>query len=554
MIKFNSIFWFRKDLRLHDNPGLWHSVKDSENVICLYIYQDETVKQAWPIGSAQKWWLHHSLASLSKSINENANGIDATEMKLLIKNGDPIPILKSIFKGDHVKSLYFNKVYEPHYVKQDKLITEMLEGMGVTVRSFNASLLLEPDVIRNKTGGYFKVFTPYWRTCLEYLFHLQRGSQPRKLYDRPCFNVKHISKLIASIEHVIKSDSLSHLSLLPTHPDWAGGLRDTWKPGELRALERLRDFLSDGIKNYDSNRDNPHLTTGTSRLSPHLALGEIGPWQIWHAIFPSRNFDLKGSQGKEKYLAECGWREFSYYLLHHFPEFPSKNFRTEFDRFQWSPSQNEPFLKAWKSGLTGYPIVDAGMKQLWHEGYMHNRVRMITASFLTKDLLIDWRVGAAWFWDTLVDADLANNSSGWQWVAGTGADASPYFRIFNPTLQGEKFDAEGLYVKKWIPALAKVPLKYIHQPWKCPRVILDKCGIELVKDYPMPIVDHEKCRLRALQYYANLKIGAKSVLKSHEDDDLVDDVKHSGNGKSTRSQTNKIDSSIIHSKKNKRKS
>jgi deoxyribodipyrimidine photo-lyase len=297
--------------------------------------------------------------------------------------------------------------------------------------------------------------------------------------------------------------SVDDLRLRPTKPDWAKEMATLWTPGEAGARMQLGRFLEGAVKGYGDNRNRPDRIS-TSRLSPHLRFGEIGPRQIWHATraaFESGHASAK-AYDVEKFLTEIGWREFSYHLLHQFPELANSNFQPKFDAFPWLDDAKA--LNAWQRGLTGYPIVDAGMRELWRTGWMHNRVRMIVGSFLVKHLLIDWRRGEDWFWDTLVDADPASNAASWQWVAGSGADAAPYFRIFAPVLQGEKFDPNGDYVRKYVPELAKLPKQHIHKPWAAPHPVLASAGITLGRDYPHPIVNHEDARKRALAAFKSI--------------------------------------------------
>lgn len=351
------------------------------------------------------------------------------------------------------------------------------------MQTFNASLLFEPWEIENKSGKPYQVFTPFWKMCMS-------KGVPGELLPPP--------KDLPAPEEWPESLSTDELSLLP-EIDWDKGIRETWTPGENGAQDRLRQFVSHGIEDYARGRDEPALET-TSRLSPHLHFGEIGPRQIWHAI---QHAGLGREQAADKFLSELGWREFSHHLLHHFPGTSEHALREEFRSFPWE--HDDALFKAWQRGRTGYPFVDAGMRELWHTGWMHNRARMIVASFLTKDLLLPWQEGARWFWDTLVDADLANNTQGWQWTAGCGADAAPYFRIFNPVSQGEKFDAQGEYVRRWAPELAKLPDKYVHRPWDAPEEVLDEAEVVLGETYPKRIVDHSEARIRALDAYETVK-------------------------------------------------
>lgn len=462
----NAIMWFRQDLRLCDNPA-FAEVCQHNRIIPLYILDESTV----PLVGAQRWWLHHSLTSLDK-------GLKKFGLSLCLRRGKALDVLKQLVRDYQVETVYWNRCYEPVAIQRDTSIKKTLQTLGVRIVSTNGSLLHEPWQITNTMGHFFKVFTPYWRACLKQI------SIPQE-------------SVISQVPQALKinSESLDSWKLLPVKPNWAAAFGDYWQPGEEGAQLKLAAFMDPNLKGYSDSRDVPAKNT-TSKLSPHLHFGEISPWQIWRAIEMvklDKDVDLKSV---ERFLSELGWREFSYHLLYHVPTLPQTNFKSDFDTFPWQ--DDVIFLKRWQEGKTGYPIVDAGMRELWHTGYMHNRVRMIVASFLTKDLLIDWRQGASWFLDTLVDADLANNSASWQWVAGCGADAAPYFRIFNPILQGEKFDPHGDYVKQWVPELKDVPAQWVHKPWMAPQ---DKLGLCLGKDYPEPIVDHLEARKKALLYY-----------------------------------------------------
>lgn len=464
------IVWFRQDLRLSDNPALYHAAATNKSVIPVYIFEEDESHQ-WQIGGAQRWWLHESLTSLAKDLQ-------TYNLNLILKRGNPQQIIKDLIQQTNAKGVYWNRCYEPYAINRDKILKQDLKDQGIEVESFNSALLFEPWSIITKQSAAFKVFTPFWKACL---------AAPEPLAPYP-----KIQKAQA-FQGVITSELLEDWSLQPTHPNWAAGLKQTWQPGEHQAHKILDRFLSENLKGYHTQRDYPGQE-GTSRLSPYLHFGEISPRQIWHAF--------KGFADIARFRAELGWREFSYHLLYHFPELPSQPFQAKFSKFSWSYDLKA--LKAWQQGKTGYPIVDAGMRQLWKTGWMHNRVRMITASFLTKHLMIHWREGSKWFWDTLVDADLASNSASWQWVAGSGADAAPFFRIFNPILQGEKFDPHGDYVRRWVPELKSLPDAYIHKPWQAPEAMLKSAGVEIGLNYPQPIVDHTVARNHALEAYKSL--------------------------------------------------
>ncbi len=474
------LFWFRQDLRLSDNPGLLAALEAGPVVPC-YILDDETAGR-WAMGGASRWWLHHSLAALDKALRSKGS-------RLVLRRGPAAAEIDRLIDETGAAGVFWNRCYEPAAIARDTAIKKALKARGVEAHSRNAALLFEPTEIRNKSGEPFKVFTPFWRAC-------RAAGDPPKPVAEP--------KSIAAPAQWPNSDSLDDWGLLPTKPDWAGGLRETWFPGEAGALGRLEDFIDEAMADYAGGRDMPGLAA-TSRLSPHLHFGEIGPRKIWHAVRFSLAASRAGGLAKsgEKFLAELGWREFCHSLLFHNPQMPERNLRGEFERFPWRRSRVN--VEAWQRGLTGYPIVDAGMRQLWQTGWMHNRVRMVAASFLIKHLLIDWRIGQDWFWDTLVDADLANNSAGWQWVAGSGADAAPYFRIFNPVLQGEKFDPSGAYVRRYVPELAGLPDRFLHRPWEADQDVLAKAGVELGNTYPNRVVEHDHARQRALGAFASLK-------------------------------------------------
>ena len=438
----------------------------------------------WPPGAASRWWLHHSLAQLEASLQK-------LDLRLIVRPaGDSLATLRALVRETDAAAVYWNRRWEPASMARDTHVKQALRADGLEVRSFNAALLREPTALRTQTGDSYKVFTPYWKACL------RLGDPPRPL---------PVPALHAPAAWP-KSDSLDSLDLLPKL-DWAVGFGAVWKPGEIGAHANLERFLEAALPAYPEARDIPAVA-GTSLLSPHLHFGEISPRQIWHALHDRLNVDPRGgaTRGGEKFLAEVGWREFAHQLLYFFPHTPAAPLHAQFARFPWRKAPAA--LKAWQRGRTGYPFVDAGMRELWATGYMHNRVRMIVGSFLVKDLLLPWQQGAAWFWDTLVDADLANNTLGWQWVAGCGADASPYFRIFNPVTQGKKFDANGDYIRRWVPELAKLSDKWIHEPWLAPAEELARAGLTLGKDYPRPIVDHAEARDRALEALATMKRGA----------------------------------------------
>jgi deoxyribodipyrimidine photo-lyase len=468
------IVCFRQDLRLSDNPALIHAVKSKRPVVCLYVHDDETPKD-WRSGSASRWWLHKSLESPSAELKRKGG-------TLVLRKGNADAILKKLATDSKAEAICWNRCYEPFAIARDKKLKSDLAEDGIEVQSFNSALLFEPWELKTKAGGPFRVFTPFWRAA-------QELPPP----EAPC----PVPREIEFYKHRLTSDALSDWKLLPTKPDWAGGLRDAWMPGEEGARVRLSRFVQ-SIGNYSEGRDRPDRDD-TSRLSPHLHWGEISPRQVWHAV----NSHAAEHGSGDGFLSEIGWREFSYHLLFSNPRLPERPLREEFSNFPWHDSEKN--FHAWTKGKTGIPIVDAGMRQLWQTGWMHNRVRMIAASFLIKHLMIDWRRGAKWFWDTLVDADLANNSASWQWVAGCGADAAPFFRIFNPVLQGEKFDASGDYVRRFVPELAKMPGSHIHKPWAAGKDTLSNAGVTLGENYPHPVVDLAQGRERAISAFKSLR-------------------------------------------------
>lgn len=456
-----AIMWFRQDLRLSDNPALHFASLSQRPLIFLYIFDD--TKRPWALGGASRWWLHQSLKALDGSLKSYG-------AKLILKKGDPCSILKELVKNERVEQIYFNRCYEPYQLKLDQKI----EKEWPEVYSFNSALLREPWEYHTQSGQPFKVFTPFWKAC--------QKLPVRDLFLKP-------TELCAYKK--VSGLKLSELKLLPSIK-WYKTIEKEWVAGEEEAHKKLEAFLPK-IKDYQELRNRPDLDY-TSHLSPHLHFGEISPVEIWQRLHKNKDGLF--------FLSELAWREFSYHLLYYFPDLPDLAFKEKFNQFPWV---RRNFLKKWQQGQTGYPIVDAGMLELWHTGYMHNRVRMITASFLVKNLLVPWQKGEAWFFDTLVDADLANNSASWQWVFGSGADAAPYFRIFNPVLQGQKFDPEGRYVKKWLPALAHLPKKYLHCPWDAPQEVLSKARLTLGQDYPLPLVDLGESRQEALLAFKRLK-------------------------------------------------
>ncbi|HEY5777045.1 MAG TPA: deoxyribodipyrimidine photo-lyase [Xanthomonadales bacterium] len=464
----HSLVWFRQDLRIQDNPALAAAASAGLPVIALFIFAPEE-EAPWSPGGASKWWLHHALSSL-------ADELAVFGVPLVIRRGKSQDVLRALADEYHVSSVFWNRRYEPAIVERDTAIKQRLKQQGVHVQSFNGSLLFEPEQIRNQSGKPFRVFTPFWK-------HLR---------SLPVEMPVHVAEdLLIPPVSAAESESLESLGLLPSI-HWDKDFYHHWDPSRKGAETALQTFIFDRVGSYKTGRDLPGVE-GTSKLSPYLHWGQLGPREVWQAVQQTGAADGAGGY---TFLSEIAWREFAYHLLYHFPDTPEQPLNQAYSHFPWQP--DGVYLEAWQSGLTGYPIVDAGMRQLWKTGWMHNRVRMIAASFLVKHLLQPWQAGAAWFWDTLVDADLASNTMGWQWTAGCGADAAPYFRIFNPILQGEKFDPDGVYVSTWVPELKKLPARYIHQPWEAPAAVLQQAGIRLGKDYPKPVIAHQAGRERAL--------------------------------------------------------
>ena len=474
------LVWFRRDLRLGDHPALAAAVADGAPVVPVFIL-DEDAAGDWRRGGASRWWLHHSLAALAHAIAERGG-------RLILRQGDTAKILSGLAAETGAELVHCSRCYEPWAQKLEHRVRDRLARQGVTLTRFGGVLLHDPDRLKTQAGGPFKVYTPFWRALRSNVDVGRCLAPPRTL--------KPASRALAS-------DTLADWRLLPTRPDWAHGLRDAWTPGEAGAHVRLERFIEDALEDYAERRNRPD-EAGTSRLSPHLAFGEISPRYCWLAAqTAAARQGAAYDTGCETFLKELAWREFSAHLLHHTPTLPEQPFREEFAAMPWRRDRNG--LTAWRTGKTGYPIVDAGLRELWTTGWMHNRVRMIVASFLIKDLLLPWQDGEAWFWDTLVDADLANNAASWQWVAGSGADAAPYFRIFNPVTQGKTFDPEGAYVRRWVPEIARLPTALVHAPWTALREALDAAGITLGVTYPRPLVDHGEARVRALAALQTVK-------------------------------------------------
>lgn len=473
-----SVVWFRQDLRIGDQLALAAAAASGRPVLPLYVLDDES-PGAWRIGGAGRWWLHGSLAALSAELAHLGS-------PLLLRRGEAAAEVASVARASGAAEVLLTHHVEPHWRAVEERLRTMLASDGIAMREYPGGMLFVPGSIRNRDGGTPKVFTPFWRACL--------ASEPPPRPIPPPAALRPPPAPLAG-------DALDAWALLPSRPDWAGGLRDHWRPGEAAAQSRLQAFTEQELCRYHTDRNRPE-PSGTSEISPHLHWGELSARQIWHAVWARMEAEPRLVAGGESWLREIGWREFCQHVLTANPAMADEPLQSRFSAFPWAADTRA--LRSWQRGQTGYPIVDAGIRQLWHIGWMHNRVRMITASFLVKHLLIPWQLGEAWFWDTLVDADLGNNAGGWQWVAGCGTDAAPYFRIFNPVLQGEKFDPEGDYVRRWVPELARVPARYIHRPWEAPPLELASAGVRLGFDYPQPVVDHPKARSRALKAFAQL--------------------------------------------------
>ncbi|MHB1301882.1 MAG: cryptochrome/photolyase family protein [Acidiphilium sp.] len=465
-----ALLWLRNDLRLADNPALAAAL-DEGDVVPLYVL-DPAAK--W--GSASLWWLHHSLASLRGDIAARGG-------HLVLRRGDATKIVPALAREIGAVSVHAGRAHEPWMRESDRAVAKALEHLDIPFHRHRSALLLAPERIASQSGAPYRVYTPFSRAAFD-------AANPRPPIAAP-------DRMAGAGR--IDGERLEAWGLLPTKPDWAGDLRETWTPGEAGARARLDEFLENGVESYARERDRPDRP-GTSRLSPHLHWGEIAIDAVWRAVA------AKHGGGRQTYLKELLWREFSGHLLWHNRQLDAEPLRTEFGRFPWRHAPGD--LRSWQRGRTGIPIVDAGMRQLWRTGWMHNRVRMVTASFLVKHLLIPWQEGAAWFWDCLVDADAANNAASWQWVAGCGTDAAPYFRVFNPVLQGRKFDPEGGYVREFVPELAKLPDKFVHNPWEAPEEVLRTAGVVLDKTYPRPIVSLKEGRDRALAAFREIGGGA----------------------------------------------
>jgi len=471
-----AIVWFRRDLRLSDNPALSAALARSAAVVPVYIV-DAEAEGGDPPGESQRLWLHRSLVELDRVLR-------AAGSRLVLRQGPSLQALRDLAGQTGATGVFWNRIFEPAAGKRDANVARGLAEGGWKAESFNGSLLFEPGDVHTSGGGPYRVFTPFWNRC-------RSLPEPSPPLPAP----KTVPGPVSWPQSLPLGDLFSR--------DGKAGVRAEGSPGEKGADSLLVRFLDEALPGYPENRDRPDIA-GTSRLSPHLHFGEISPRQVWHAVSARRMADPAGEveRGAEGFLRQLGWREFAHHLLGHFPRTPDAPLRGEFAAFPWRV--DEEGLSAWQRGKTGYPIVDAGMRELLGTGWMHNRVRMIVASFLVKDLLLPWQEGARWFLDKLVDADLANNSLGWQWVAGCGADASPFFRVFNPVGQGKRYDPQGDYVRRWVPELANLPAKWIHNPWQAPKGVLSPAGIVPGETYPRPLVDHAAARERAISAWKSL--------------------------------------------------
>lgn len=469
-----TLVWFRLDLRLCDNPALLAAVERGGPVVPVFIWAPEE-EAPWPPGTASRWWLGRSLARLDAALRQRGS-------RLILRRGPTLQTLQHLLEESGATAVYWNRRYEPAVIRRDDELETMLRQQGCVTQSFNASLLFEPWEVGTRQGRPYRVFSAFWKAC---------RAQPAPESPRPAPpGLRRPPRWPGTL-------SVAELDLCPRGTP-VGGLQPGWRPGEAAALDAIENFLDGGLSQYATARDLPDRR-GTSCLSPHLHFGEIGPRQLWWAVAGRR----RGRWAADLYLRELGWREFASHLLFHFPHTPERPFR---ERPAGFPARRDRArLRAWQRGQTGYPIVDAGMRQLRETGWMNNRVRMIAASFLVKDLWVPWQQGAAWFWDRLVDADLANNTLNWQWIAGCGADAAPSFRFFNPVRQGEKFDPHGSYVRRWLPRLGKLSGTWIHQPWMAPAPELAKAGVTLGRDYPGPLVDHQQARAQAFEALRELR-------------------------------------------------
>lgn len=479
-----TILWFRTDLRLNDHPALTAAVTRGA-VVPLFIW-DKSASTApdgpgpRSPGGAGKWWLHQSLTRL-------ADGIAALGGRLILRQGDPLAVLRTVIAEVGADAVMWSRRYDASGIVQDTAIKTALTADGIDATSHAGHLVTEPWTVRTGAGGPYRVYTPFSKAVFA-------GHPPAPPVPAPT--------MLAPVSATLASDPLADWKLTPSKPDWSGGIAARWTPGEAGAQQRLDAFLDGPAGDYDHDRNFPDRP-GVSYLSPHLRWGEISVRSVWHAAVSAAADQPGRDKGTHTFQKELLWRDFAYHLLYHFPTLPTVPLNQKFSTFPWRDDSDG--LKAWQRGNTGIPIVDAGIRELWTTGYMHNRVRMIVGSFLVKHLLIPWQHGEAWFWDTLCDGDIASNTASWQWIAGCGADAAPFFRIFNPVTQGEKFDPNGTYLRINLPELARLPTEVIHQPWSAPPLVLAEAGVRLGETYPVPIIDLKQGRERALAAYQAMK-------------------------------------------------
>ena len=468
-MRVTQIAWLRNDLRVADNPALNSAMDGADRAIALYIHEDVTGVR--PPGAAARWWLHQSLQALEADLAELG-------VELMVRQGDPAAIIAALVEDTAATAVFWNRRYAAGERVVDSAVKSWLAENGIKVQSYGANVLIEPWDIATGQDRPYSVFTPFWKTLRQRPIE-QPIARPEKRAARPV--------------QTVDGDYQT--------PHWAKKLGQHWQIGEVAAQQVLSDFLDERVDAYPEERNIPanHATSG---LSPHLRFGEISPRQIWHAATLASHLAPEKTSSIDKFLSEVAWRDFSYHQLYHRPDIAQEPMQPKYAGMSWRSAPQE--LRAWQSGATGLPIIDAGMRELWETGYMHNRVRMLVASLLSKNLLIDWRLGEQWFWDCLVDGDVASNPASWQWVAGSGLDAAPYFRIFNPVTQGVRFDAEGGYVRRWVPELAALPDKWLHNPWEAPKEVLKAAGVRIGASYPAPIVDLQSSRSRALAAAAAL--------------------------------------------------
>ncbi len=474
-----ALVWFRRDLRLADNPALAHAVGTYDRVVPVFVWAP-TEAGDWPPGGAHRWYLHHSLKSLDAALRAKGS-------RLILRQSASLDALRGVLDETGAEAVFWNRRYEPAIVERDARVMTALRSDGCDVLDFEGYLLHDPDAIRTGAGTPYQVFTPFWKS-------LQTHLEVRDPLPVPRMGETKAPDVWP------RSEPLESLHLLP-EKSWDAGFYDVWTPGEATAQERLAAFTEHALIDYATAR-NDLAADGTSRLSMRLHWGELSARQVWQHV---RGWQQNGAmkQAADAFLREVAWREFAYHLLHHFPHTTGHPLKEKFAGFPWEDDPDA--LEKWQRGQTGFPVVDAGMRQLWQTGWMHNRARLVVASFLTKDLLLPWQKGARWFWDTLIDGDLANNTLNWQWSAGSGADAQPFFRIFNPVSQSKKFDPDGDYIRRWVPELAALPTRHLHAPWEAPADVLRKAGVTLGETYPRPLVEHKAARARALEAFAAIK-------------------------------------------------